>query len=190
MIMPMYNTEVCSHLEYCVLFWCFHLKKVILDLEKVQRGATIMIRHDQTWEWMASLWKIIEQAGTFFFQKRNSLWKEIKNAKRRGWELMTEDASIRKCVRVGYTEEGSTLSFCVSKELLGPAQLCFAHWHGRVKKKKRIWLHCWILFVKLPLLLVAKSKARLAMAVGCWQGDPPNWRDLRCSIVHSYFMSK
>lgn len=48
---------------------------------------------------------------------------------------MIKDASIRKCAQVGYTEQGSTLSFWVSKELLGPAQLCFAQWHGRVKKQ-------------------------------------------------------
>ena len=39
---------------------------------------------------------------------------------------MIKDASIRKCAQVGYTEQGSTLS---------PAQLCFAQWHGRVKKQ-------------------------------------------------------
>ena len=35
--------ESCSHLEFCVLAWCHHLKKDIDIIEKVQRRATSMI---------------------------------------------------------------------------------------------------------------------------------------------------
>ncbi|CAM4508925.1 unnamed protein product [Caretta caretta] len=37
-IMPLYKSMVCPHLEYCVQIWLPHLKKDILELEVLEKG--------------------------------------------------------------------------------------------------------------------------------------------------------
>ncbi|CAM5108054.1 unnamed protein product, partial [Natator depressus] len=43
-LLPLYRSMVCSHLEYCIQMWSPRLKKDILALEKVPKRATKMIR--------------------------------------------------------------------------------------------------------------------------------------------------
>ena len=43
-ILPLYKSMVQPHLEYSVQFWSPHLKQDIIELEKVQKGATKMIK--------------------------------------------------------------------------------------------------------------------------------------------------
>ena len=42
-ILPLYNSLVCSRLEYCVQAWSLYLRKDIELLEKVQKRATRII---------------------------------------------------------------------------------------------------------------------------------------------------
>ena len=42
-IMPLYKMLISLHLEYYIQFWSLHLKKDIVELEKVQKRVTKMI---------------------------------------------------------------------------------------------------------------------------------------------------
>lgn len=42
-IIPLYKSVVKPHLEYCVHFWLPHLKKHIVETEKLQKRATKMM---------------------------------------------------------------------------------------------------------------------------------------------------
>lgn len=39
-----HGTGIIMHLEYCVQFWLFHLKKDVMEQEKLQKRATKIIR--------------------------------------------------------------------------------------------------------------------------------------------------